>query len=60
MMKSIQIGKLIFNKKAILLLTFCIFLNGVIIGGIAAYTQLKISGINTIMLIVMLLLLYFH
>tara|TARA_R110002049_G_scaffold171667_1_gene338378 strand:+ start:325 stop:480 length:156 start_codon:yes stop_codon:yes gene_type:complete len=35
------------------------FLIGVIIGGIAAYTQLKISGINTIMLLVMLLLPYF-
>lgn len=36
-MKNIQIGKLIFTKKAILTLAFCLFINGLLIGGLVAY-----------------------
>ena len=54
-MKSIQIGKLVFNKKAILLLTFCIFLNGLIIGALVAYNQLTNNNIGVILMLLLLL-----
>lgn len=31
-MKDLKIGKLIFKKKALLLIAFCLFLNGITIG----------------------------
>ena len=58
-MKSIQIGKLVFNKKAILLLTFCLFLNVVIIGALLAYKELAVKNISTILMLLLLLLPYF-
>ena len=36
-MKDIKIGKLVFSKKAILLIAFCLFLNGMLIGSMVAY-----------------------
>ena len=57
-MKSIQIGKLIFTKKAILLLVFCLFLNGFILGGIVTYKQLDNGTINPVLLLLLLLLPY--
>ncbi len=31
-MINLKIGKLLFNKKAVLTIAFCLFLNGIIIG----------------------------
>lgn len=57
-MNSIQIGKLIFTKKALLLLVFCLFLNGIIIGAIVASNQLGNNIVKPILLMLLLFLPY--
>lgn len=42
-MKDIRIGNLVFNKKAILMIAFCLFLNGMFIGALAAM-NIRITG----------------
>jgi|UPI00039B4276 hypothetical protein len=57
-MKSIQIGKLVFYKKAILVVTFCLFLNGVVIGASIAAEQLDDISISIFILMPLLFLPY--
>jgi|AntRauMFilla1563_2_1112583.scaffolds.fasta_scaffold06407_3 hypothetical protein len=57
-MKSIKIGNLVFNKKALYLLLFCLFVNGIIIGASIAYNQENESATNIILLMVMLFMPY--
>ena len=57
-MKSIKIGNLVFNKKALYLLLFCLFVNGIIIGASVAYNQENESATNIILLMVMLFMPY--
>jgi hypothetical protein len=57
-MKSIRIGKLTFNKKAILVVTFCLFLNGVVIGASLAAQQLDDISISISILMPLLFLPY--
>ncbi|TXD53936.1 hypothetical protein [Polaribacter sp. IC063] len=57
-MKSIQIGKLIFHKKAILAVTFCLFLNGVIIGALLAAKQLDDISVSIFIIMPLLFLPY--
>jgi len=57
-MKDIRIGNLIFNKKSILLLAFCLFINGMLIGGLVAYSKLNHGSINFIPFYVMMFLPY--
>lgn len=35
-MKDIKLGKLLFNKKSIILISICLFLNGITIGAYAS------------------------
>lgn len=57
-MKSIKIGNLVLNQKAILLIIFCLFLNGVTIGVLVASNQLNNNGINIFILLLLLILPY--
>jgi len=57
-MKDIKIGKLVFSKKAILLIAFCLFLNGMLIGSMVAYKQHTNGGVNFMVLYVMMFLPY--
>ena len=57
-MKLLKIGKLIFNKKAILILTFCLFLNGVVIGASIAAKQLDDISISIFILMPLMFLPY--
>ena len=54
-MKSINIGHLIFNKKAILLIAFCIFINGIVIGALVASHQNGSQNTNIFFLIMFML-----
>lgn len=47
-MKDIRLGKLQFNKKSIILISICLFLNGMVIG---AYASIG-GNINLIFLLV--------
>lgn len=58
LMKSIKLGKLIFNRKAIFLIAFCLFLNGVLIGALVAYNQDANESINVILLLFLIFLPY--
>jgi len=57
-MKSLKIGKLIFNRKAIFLIAFCLFLNGVLIGTLVAYNQDSNESLNVILFMFMIFLPY--
>jgi hypothetical protein len=57
-MKSIKIGNLVFNKKALYLLAFCLFVNGIIIGASVAYNQENESATNVIFLMITLFMPY--
>lgn len=57
-MKSIKIGNLVFNKKALMLLAFCLFVNGIIIGASVASNQENESTTNVILLLVTLFIPY--
>jgi len=48
-MKNIQIGKLIFTKKAILTLAFCLFINGISLGALITFNKNN-EGNNTFLL----------
>ncbi|TCI85337.1 hypothetical protein [Tenacibaculum sp. M341] len=52
-MKSLKIGNLIFNSKAVSLIAVCLFLNGIAIGTSVASSQAGVS-ISVIPLFVML------
>lgn len=57
-MKSIKIGNLLFNKKALYLLLFCLFVNGIIIGAAVASNQENESAANVIFLMITLFMPY--
>ena len=54
-MKSINIGHLVFNKKAILLIAFCLFINGIAIGALVASHQNGSQNTNIFFLIMFML-----
>ena len=54
-MKSINIGHLVFNKKAILLIAFCIFIKGIVIGALVASHQNGSQNTNIFFLIMFML-----
>ena len=49
-MNDLKIGNLVFTKKAVGLIAFCLFLNGSIIGAMVAYKASHPAGINVIVL----------
>ncbi|RKD98754.1 hypothetical protein [Marinifilum flexuosum] len=57
-MKPLKIGKLYFNKKAILLIAFCLFLNGILIGALVAYQQNRGESISPILLMALMFVPY--
>jgi uncharacterized membrane protein YfcA len=54
-MKSLKLGNLVFNKKAILLLAFCLFINGIVIGALVASHQSNSQKTNVLVLMMFLL-----
>jgi len=42
-MKDFKIGKLLISKKAILLIAFCLFLNGMVIGAFVALNEKAVN-----------------
>lgn len=57
-MKSLKIGNLVFNKKALILLAVCLFINGIVIGTFVAYHQENEATTNIILFMVTLFLPY--
>jgi len=57
-MKEIRIGSMFLNKKAILTIAFCLFLNGIMFGGlIAAFEDKEESNFAFLSLLIIELLL---
>ncbi len=57
-MKSLKLGKLIFNRKALFLIASCLFFNGVFIGILVAYNQDSNEPTSVILILLMILLPY--
>lgn len=57
-MKDIKIGKILFTRKAILLIAFCLFLNGMTIGAIVAYKEVA-NDINFLIIYIFIFMPYF-
>ena len=54
-MKTLKIGKLILNKKAIAFILFCLFLNGLLIGTMVAFGQDSSKTISPILILALML-----
>jgi len=57
-MKDLKIGKIIIKVKAIIIIAFCLFLNGSVIGAAAAHTQVTETGINPLLIYILIFLPY--
>ncbi|MGJ1404603.1 MULTISPECIES: hypothetical protein [Sphingobacterium] len=57
-MKDLKIGKIIIKVKAIIIIAFCLFLNGSVIGAVAAHTQVTEKGINSLLIYILIFLPY--
>jgi len=53
-MKTLKIGKLILNEKAIVFIIFCLFLNGILIGTMVAFGQDSSKSISPILILALL------
>jgi len=57
-MKNIKIGQTTFKPKAIKQIILCLFLNGVLIGGMVAYTQISSKSVNIFIIFALMFLPY--
>ncbi len=57
-MENLKIGRLVFKKKAILLMAFCLFLNGMTIGALVANHQVSDKKLNFIIFYVAIFIPY--
>ena len=57
-MKNIKIGQTTFKPKAIKQIILCLFLNGILIGGLVAYIQSSSKSVNILIVFALLILPY--
>jgi hypothetical protein len=53
-MRELKIGKLLFKAKAIQLIAFAFFIDGIILGGFIAFSILGDKNINIFLLMILL------